>query len=190
MNLMNGFGGNNGFNNNYAPPYQNQINQLNRYMEQLNNNNMNNNNMNSNNNIQTPNTNMNFIPVENLEKAKEFVVNRGAEAWMRDSFQPYIYYKAVDPVGAITFRILEVNDVTDKVLNNNMSNMIQNQNTTEFVSIDNFNELDKKVNGVAERLNKYEAFIDSLLKQPQPQETKEEKPNKPKSNSTQKAGAK
>ena len=182
MSLMNGFY--NG-NNNYTPPFQNQLNQLNRYMEQLNN--MNNTNNVNNNNVTNnqSNTNMDFIPVENLEKAKEFAVNRGSEVWLRDSFEPYLYYKAVNSIGATTFRILKIDDVTDEILGNgNLSKSIQ-QEMLDFVPVENFNKLNQEVKDLTDKCNRIEAFIINSQ-----QEVKVEKSNKPKSNSTPKAGAK
>lgn len=98
---------------------------------------------------QTNNTNMNFLVVENIQKAKEQIVPYGYTMWMRDSNEPYQYIKSVDNVGTPTFKVLKVQDVTeivDKPQQNNQSN---------YVPLDLFNSLSLKVEQLDASLNQY-----------------------------------
>lgn len=91
--------------------------------------------------VSNSSTNMNFVVVENMQKAKEQIVPYGYTMWMRDSSEPYQYIKSVDQVGTPSFRVLKVEDVTDKILN---TDYIQQQNV-QYVNIEDFNNLNFKV---------------------------------------------
>lgn len=112
-----------------------------------------------------PTTNMNFVVVENLQKAKEQIVPYGYTMWMRDSSQPYQYIKSVDSVGTPTFKVLKVEDVTDQM---NQSN--QTPISSNFVDIKDFNDLSIKVDNIQNTMS----YLSSLII-PQPTMQKEDK---------------
>lgn len=110
------------------------------------------------------NTNMNFIVVENIQKAKEQIVPYGYTMWMRDSSEPYQYIKSVDQVGTPSFKVLRVEDVTNELLNNSIQT---NTTNVEFVSLDNFNELSNKVNQLQDIVNQYNNLLNQIIEKEQ-----------------------
>lgn len=186
MSGFNGFMPNNNmnFNNMNMNPFQNQINQLDRYMEQLPGG-----QSQSRSQIQQK-TNMDFIKVRNMQEAREWIVQNGCSVWMRDSVEPYLYFKSVDDLGSPNFRIIEINDVTEKFFNGRPQS--QEVNMNQYVPIENFNQLNAKVDGLEKELNMYREFINSLTQSQNNNVVEEQKTTKqvgrPKSNSTPKEG--
>lgn len=124
-------------------PYQeNRMQQLDRYMNNFNT---------QNNNGNTYSSNMNFIKVKNIAEAKEWVVQNNSEVWMQDSSEPYLYYKSVNNIGNANFRVLRVEDITDQIFNN--QEVVNCQENTDYVSIDKFNELNKKLDDMTVNYN-------------------------------------
>lgn len=175
MSYVNGFMPSNNYNgmmnNGYQQPmsYDNRMQQLNSYMEQLKGGSM---NMNQQPQVQVPqqSSNMNFIKVANMQQAKEWVVQNNQEVWMQDSSEPYLYYKSVDNLGSANFRILKVDDVTDQMLNGSNQAPMTEVNLDKYVPIENFNELRNQVNALTNKVNNYESLFGSMLN-PQPQVT-------------------
>lgn len=166
-------------------PYQeNRIQQLDRYMNSFNG---------QNNNGGNYSSNMNFIKVKNIAEAKEWVVQNNSEVWMQDSSEPYLYYKSVNNIGNANFRVLRVEDVTDQIFNN--QEVINCQENINYVSVDEFNELNRKLDDMTvnynqqlidlqDRLTNYEQNISNGV-------VEEKKTvGRPKSNSTSKVGDK
>lgn len=130
------------------------------------------------------NTNVNWVVVENWQKAKEQIVPNNSTVWMRDSSEPLQYIKSVDGFGTPTFKILRVDDVTDAILNNNGNTQTQQNFSPEgFVPVENFNELVNKfgalndtVGNLQQKINFYEQMFSQQLA-PQKQQIVEEIPN-------------
>lgn len=99
---------------------------------------------------QLSNTNMNFVVVENIQKAKEQIVPYGYTMWMRDSSEPYLYIKSVDNVGTPSFRVLKLEDVTDKIDNKEIKDKV------EFVSMQSFNDLSLRVEQLSSMISQIE----------------------------------
>lgn len=116
-------------------------------------------------------TNVNWVVVENWQKAKEQIVPNNSTVWMRDSSEPFIYVKIVDNLGTPNFKILKTEDVTDAILNNNGNIQTQQNFQPEgFVPVENFNELVNKfgtlndtVGSLQQKINFYEQMFSQQL---------------------------
>lgn len=130
-------------NNNNNLAMQQNMQQLSPYQERYLNMNL--------NQQQQQNTNVNFLIVENMQKAKEQIVPYGYTMYMRDSSEPYQYIKSVDNVGTPTFRVLKFEDVTDK-----MNSLNGNANSgNNYVSSELFNNLVLKVQNLENYIQQY-----------------------------------
>ena len=105
-------------------------------------------------------TNMNFVVVENMQRAKEQIVPYGYTVWMRDSSEPYQYIKSVDLTGTPSFKVLKVEDVTEQMVNGNNN---QNKQTDQFVPIQDFNALNSKVEQLQNTVNYYSNMLNQVI---------------------------
>lgn len=115
-------------------------------------------------------TNVNWVVVENWQKAKEQIVPNNSTVWMRDSSEPFIYIKSVDNFGTPDFKILRTEDVTDTMLNNGNIQTQQNFSTEGLVPVENFNELVNKfgtlndtVGSLQQKIGMYEQMFSQQL---------------------------
>lgn len=121
------------------------------------------------------NTNMNFVVVENLQKAKEQVVPCGYTMWMRDSSEPYQYIKSVDSIGTPTFTILRVEDVTNRILSNSIQQDLQ---SVQYVSIEQYNQLKDTVEQLKSTINSYSNILNKTMETSKNTEVKPVNTNK------------
>ena len=184
--------GNQGFNNNYYNP--NQMNQLDRYMEQLNNRNNRQQNDFMNRQQQQSYTNMDFVIVENIDIARNYVVPNGNTMWFRHSIKPEIYVKSVSNIGEPNFQGYTLTPIMFNMDNNNNQNNDMNNTNIQYVPIENFNELGLKVNQLEQKVYDYEQIIRDLsqpkqvVEQPIVENKTTKNVGRPKSNPTSNVG--
>lgn len=114
---------------------------------------------------QEQSTNVNWIPVANIQQAKEQIVQPNTTIWMRDSYLPIIYVKSVSPVGKIDFQPYQLVPLDEngnlpnqnqQVVTNNEQQMVDNQN---YVHVDEFNKLTQVVNELNQKIQMYEQLL-------------------------------
>lgn len=96
-----------------------------------------------------------MIWVQGIEGAKAYFVARDSMAILWDSENPVIYIKTADSSGIPTTRIL---DYTERYQNQNIPGFNQRQNNADYVSRDEFNNLNT-------RLNELTAKYDQIYKE-------------------------
>lgn len=110
-------------------------------------------------NQQQQNNGTPFIMVSNMKEAKEKILPYGSTVWMRDASENYLYVKGISLTGDPSFHVLKVEDVTDKMLNNNG----QTQNNNQFVQIQDFNLLNQKVEQLQNSVNYYSDILNKAM---------------------------
>lgn len=127
---------------------QNQQQQMNSYPQQQN---------------QEQTTNVNWIPVANIQQAKEQIVQPNTTIWMRDSYLPIIYVKSVSPVGKIDFQPYQLvpldengNLPSGQQIPVQQEQMVDSQS---YVHVDEFNKLTQVVNELNQKIQMYEQLL-------------------------------
>lgn len=122
---------------------------------------------------QQPQTNMDFIIVENIASAQNYIVQKGQTLWFRHSSKPEVYVKTVSMIGEPSFGAYCLTPITEEQNQNQSVQQTENQNVdlTNYVPISQFNELQNQVNNMQNMINGYVQMFLS----PQQQVVKEEK---------------
>lgn len=117
-------------------------------------------------NQEQANTNVNWIPVANIQQAKEQIVQPNSTIWMRDSYLPIIYVKAVSAVGKTDFQPYQLVPLDENGnLPNNQQISIQKQANEQqienknYVPIEEFNKWTQVVNELNQKIQMYEQLL-------------------------------
>lgn len=108
------------------------------------------------------NTNVNWIPVANIQQAKEQFVQPNTTIWMKDSYLPVIYAKSVSSVGKIDFQPYQLVPLDE---NGNLPNQqmpVQQEQTIDnqnYVSLKDFNQLTQTVDELSKKVQMYEQLL-------------------------------
>lgn len=110
------------------------------------------------------NTNVDWIPVANIQQAKEQVVQPNNIVWMRDTYLPKIYAKSVSPVGKIDFQPYQLIPLDENGNLPNQQTQIQQEQTQitdnqNYVHIEEFNKLTQTVNELNQKIQMYEQLL-------------------------------
>lgn len=111
---------------------------------------------------QVPITNVNWVQVEDIEAAKKRFVPQNNTMWMMDSYLPRVYVKAVSSIGEVQFKpyeLLPLDENGNRI--NDLKNPEQNINNTQYVPIEDFNNLSNMVMKLNDKMTTYESLIAS-----------------------------